>query len=303
MRGLEGIMNLTVPPAPFDIADVLPELVPYARATTLLYPRAGSPGRDESSLGGPLLWPADESWPTCTAPDHYNPARGCAVVGPAPVSMVPVLQLIARDVPALVFPAGTDLLQVLWCPLIHSEHDQHSPVPVLRWRSAADLADRPLLDEVPRPYEFDDEYVPRPCGIHPTETVEYPNWDMPAELSERVGKWSEEMEESCGISYYDAFTTRQSKIGGYPGWTQPPNWPHCACGSRMEHLLTISASESCGRWLPVEERTRPGCGWEISDNPELQHDSHDMDMGDCGGIYVFVCRTCPTWPTVHRYDS
>ncbi|MFD6552915.1 hypothetical protein [Streptomyces sp. NPDC058398] len=71
----------------------------------------------------------------------------------------------------------------------------------------------------------------------------------------------------------------------------------------MEHLLTISASESCGRWLPVEERTRPGCAWEVSDNPEPQHDSHDMDMGDSGGIYVFVCRTCPTWPTVHRHDS
>ncbi|MEU6489324.1 hypothetical protein AB0919_07025 [Streptomyces sp. NPDC046994] len=53
---------------------------------------------------------------------------------------------------------------------------------------------------------------------------------------------------------------------------------------------------------PVEERTRPGCGWEVSDNPELEDNSHGMIMGDCGGVYVFVCRTCPTWPTVHRYD-
>lgn len=160
-------MSFTVPPPPLAIADHFPDLVPHARSTTLLYPRAGAPGRCESSLGGPLLWPADEPWPTCAAPDHYNPARGRAVVGP-------------------------------------------------------------------------------------------------------------------------------------PGWTQAPRWPECVCGERMEHLLTISASESCGRWLPVEERTRPGSGWEVSD--ARQDDSHGMVMGDAGGVYVFVCRACPNWPTIHRYD-
>ncbi|MFF1482635.1 hypothetical protein ACFVYD_34700 [Streptomyces sp. NPDC058301] len=293
-------MSFTVPPPPLDIAEHFPELLPHARSTTLLYPRSGAPDRRESSLGGPLLWPADEPWPTCSAPDHYNPGRGCAVVGPEAVAMVPVLQLFARDVPALVFPTGSDLLQVLWCPLIHSEHDQWSPVPVLCWRSVADVAPGPLLDEAPQPYEFDDEYVPRPCVVHPTDTTEYPNWDMPDDLSERVGEWSEELEEATGIDYWDAFTTRQSKVGGYPGWTQAPKWPRCVCGGQMEHLLTISASESCGRWLPVEERTRPGSGWEVPDT--TQDDSHGMIMGDAGGVYVFVCRACPGWPTIHRYD-
>ncbi|MGF1425848.1 hypothetical protein [Kitasatospora sp. LaBMicrA B282] len=214
--------------------------------------------------------------------------------------MVPVLQLFATDVPALRFPAGSDVLQVLWCPLIHSEHDQWSPVPVLRWRCATKAGSGPLLQEMPQPYDFDDEYVPRPCVIHPTETTEYPNWDMPEHLSERVGEWSDEVEQSTGISYYDAFTTNQSKVGGYPGWTQPPRWPHCACGKQMEHLLTISASESCGRWLPLGERSRPGCGWEPSDS--RQDIGHAMDMGDLGGVYVFICHTCPGWPTIHRYD-
>ncbi|MGW4892779.1 hypothetical protein ACWEQL_11015 [Kitasatospora sp. NPDC004240] len=283
-------MSFTVPPPPCDIAEHFPDLVPHARPTTLLYPRAGAPGRRESSLGGPLLWPADDPWPTCAAPDHYNPARGCAVVGPDPVAMVPVLQLFARDVPALAFPDGADLLQLLWCPLVHSEHDQWSPVPVLRWRAAAEVAAGRLLDEAPQPYESDDEYVPQPCAVHPTEAVEYPNWDLPADLVERVGEWSDELEETVGVTYFDTFTTHQSKVGGYPGWTQSPSWPHCACGRRMEHLLTISASESCGRWLPEEERTGP------------QRDSHGMDMGDAGGVYVFVCRDCPDWPTIHRYD-
>ncbi|MEV4442864.1 hypothetical protein AB0K09_28395 [Streptomyces sp. NPDC049577] len=280
-------MSFTVPPAPLDITEHFPALVPYARATTLLYPRIGTPGRGDSSLGGPLLWPADEKWPACAATDHYFPAPG-----PGPVTMVPVLQLFARDVPALVFPPGTDVLQMLWCPLLHSDDDQWSPVPVLRWRSAAELRSRPLLEEPPMPREFEEDFVPRPCVVHPTEAVEYPNWDLPEELSEDVGEWSDALVEATGISYYDAYTTQQSKVGGYPGWTQPPDWPDCACGAPMEHLLTVSASESAGRWLPVEER----------DDDPYADNSHGMPMGDVGGVYVFICRSCPGWPTAHRFD-
>ncbi|MFE0459453.1 hypothetical protein ACFW1A_09355 [Kitasatospora sp. NPDC058965] len=291
-------MSFTVPPPPLDPAKHFPDLVPHARSTTLLYPRAGTPGRWESSLGGPPLWPTAEPWPMCAAADHYNPARGRAAVGPDPVAMVPVVQLFAKDVPALEFPAGADVLQVLWCPLIHSEHDHWSPVPTLRWRSAAEAASGQLRADVPQPYECDDEYLPRPCVVHPTEADEYPNWDLPDDLAERVGEWSEEIEESTGLSYFDAFTTRQSKVGGYPGWSREPRWPECVCGERMEHLLTVSASESCGRWLPMEERTPPDSGREVSEAP--QENSHGMVMGDGGGIYVFVCRDWPDWPTIHR---
>lgn len=104
-------------PIPFDVEAAFPELTGSAREVTLLYPRAGRPGPGDSSLGGPLLWPADEPWPMCAEPDHYKPLS--PPVGPEPVAMLPVVQLYARDVPGLVFPAGTDLLQILWCPLVH----------------------------------------------------------------------------------------------------------------------------------------------------------------------------------------
>jgi hypothetical protein len=42
---------------------LIPEFAGLARETTLLYPRSGSPGVHESSMGGPLLWPAGEPWP------------------------------------------------------------------------------------------------------------------------------------------------------------------------------------------------------------------------------------------------
>ncbi|THV40765.1 hypothetical protein [Glycomyces buryatensis] len=50
---------------PRDIAVHLPELAAYAKSAVRLRPRPGTTTVHESSIGGPLLWPADESWPVC----------------------------------------------------------------------------------------------------------------------------------------------------------------------------------------------------------------------------------------------
>ncbi len=55
------------------IADI-PGLASFARKATLLRPAAGAPGLHESSVAGPLLWPADEAWPVCRGP-HLVEAR------------------------------------------------------------------------------------------------------------------------------------------------------------------------------------------------------------------------------------
>ncbi|MGW4195229.1 hypothetical protein [Streptomyces sp. NPDC005004] len=57
----------TTPPRPVDVPAVFPELVPLARPAIRLHPRPGSPSAGESSVGGPLLWPAEEPWPHCEA--------------------------------------------------------------------------------------------------------------------------------------------------------------------------------------------------------------------------------------------
>src|SRR5947209_20026430 len=59
-------MTRTTPPRPVDIAAVFPGLLAHSRTTTRLHPRPGAPGRADSSVGGPLLWPAGEPWPVCT---------------------------------------------------------------------------------------------------------------------------------------------------------------------------------------------------------------------------------------------
>ncbi|MFC7262698.1 hypothetical protein [Streptomyces lutosisoli] len=55
----------TTPPRPVDVTAVFPELAPLARPAIRLHPRPGSPSIGESSVGGPLLWPAEEPWPHC----------------------------------------------------------------------------------------------------------------------------------------------------------------------------------------------------------------------------------------------
>jgi hypothetical protein len=61
-------MTRTTPERPLDIEAVIPELSGYRGTGTRLHPRPGTPAPEQSSVGGPLLWPADEPWPTCTVP-------------------------------------------------------------------------------------------------------------------------------------------------------------------------------------------------------------------------------------------
>ncbi|WP_199547161.1 hypothetical protein [Streptomyces sp. N35] len=62
----------TTPPRPLDVAAVFPELAPLARTAIRLHPRAGTPSVRDSSVGGPLLWPADEPWPHCESTGHWD---------------------------------------------------------------------------------------------------------------------------------------------------------------------------------------------------------------------------------------
>src|SRR5262245_64705650 len=99
----------TTRPQPVDITKHVPEFLPLARTTTRLHPCPGYPSPLDSSVGGPLRWPTAEPWPSCSLP-HQDPADPDVAHGPVP--LVPIVQLYARDLPALPFPTGTDLLPV-----------------------------------------------------------------------------------------------------------------------------------------------------------------------------------------------
>jgi hypothetical protein len=211
-------MVRTTPPPPVDIAEVFSELGPLARLAVRLHPRAGTPGHNDSSLGGPLLWPASDPWPICQQPHdqleripmppeitswdqavQWAQGTGLSVVreGDGPIfaqrhryqlpelasPLGGVLQLYARDVPELPFPNHTDLFQLLWCPNDHGE-PWWGPCPITIWRKAAEVTEPLVVPPAPR---FDDDwsertYVPLACVVSPEPVVEYPDpCPVPAE--------------------------------------------------------------------------------------------------------------------------
>jgi hypothetical protein len=65
-------MGFTTPGRPVDLGALFPELAGLARTTVRLHPWQSAVTVRESSLGGPVLWPAEEAWPVCSA-DHPDP--------------------------------------------------------------------------------------------------------------------------------------------------------------------------------------------------------------------------------------
>lgn len=221
-------MTRTTPPRPADVAALFPRLAPLARTATRLHPRPGSPSPQDSSVGGPLLWPAAEPWPHCGGPHHApailpatSPAdvrllrelRAAARSRPqgarsytpqertvldrinaghpcptGPVAMLAVAQLYVRELPVLRPPEGADLLQVLWCPFDHPA--ENMPRTELFWRSATTVGE--LLTTPPEPSAIQyDDYLPEPCLLSPEQITEYPlAVELDQDLRAQVQAWS-----------------------------------------------------------------------------------------------------------------
>ncbi|MFD3512185.1 DUF1963 domain-containing protein [Streptomyces sp. NPDC058657] len=240
---------------------------PNERKAYVLNAEPGAPGARESSLGGPPLWPTDEPWPYCAQEDHWtygSDVGNTEPIVPGAVPMVPVLQLFARDVPGLEFPVGTDVLQVVWCALNHDD-GPFLVSPRLFWRDGTQVVAGGMRAGTPvaREGEYDEDNVPEPSTVSPTV------------VPDRPSRWEHgNAPQGGGASYGDDEEGEgghvvASKAGGWPAWTQPANWPDCAEGHRMEHLLTLTG---------------------------------DIQLGDCGGVYFFRCRRCPGHPWDWRGD-
>lgn len=204
-------MTRTTPPRPFDIETLFPELAAHRGTCTRLHPRPGTPTPYDSSVGGPLLWPADEPWPTCTQEHRRNKGRRIAdiheerrlhaeakdrpltdeererlttlqrrhklpdIEATHPVPLLPLAQLYARDVPNLPAPPGLDLLQVLWCPF-EAHGFPHAPAVHLRRRDSTAALDA-VLTNPPLPAVVGYEgLVPEPCVLHPEPGVVEYEW-------------------------------------------------------------------------------------------------------------------------------
>ncbi|MEU1982315.1 hypothetical protein [Nocardia sp. NPDC019395] len=332
-------MTRTTPPRPVDIASVFPELAPLVRQAVRLHPRPGQPTVHQSSIGGPLLWPADEEWPVCTEEEHSDSElpnslaavrRRRAMLEEAwlrhhatgqdlltseqraylaeleaghleheePNALLPVAQLYVRDIPGLAGPAGTDLLQVLWCPL---DHDMVLPAAHLVWRDSGSVRD--LLVDPPEPADVDHYglYVPEPCILHPEVVSEYPAQpEWPNELAERLDNWDpshrseadQEQEDSPESAYDEHCVAPGWKVGGWGPWSFMDPWPmKCeVCDAEYRPLLTISTGEwdeGSRSWIPLEDR-------EPTADPIGLREPWNPPMVQIGRGYNMQIYTCPT---------
>lgn len=282
-------MSFTTPPRRYDILERFPELAEHAKTAVRLHPRAGRPGINESSVGGPLLWPADEPWPMCTLEhdddsdeplDYVLALRGLLPEDnepdtaelsmfelrlkyssdnypdfdpDAPQPLIPVAQLYYRDVPGLPWPERYDLLQILWCPHDHLDTEPpYNPAFQLRWRQID--PDAAVLLSPPRPVTCYSEYIPNPCVVHPETITEYPNTiSLPEKLQRAVRVWQD---ENGHLDWKNPTLAPGWKVLGHGGnWGIINPYPiMCECGLEQLPLFTVDyESGGDGAWQPIEE--------------------------------------------------
>ncbi|MGY0235094.1 hypothetical protein [Longispora urticae] len=206
-----------------------------------------------------------------------------------PNPLVAVAQLRAADVPDLPRPGGADLLQVLWCPFDHPQDGFVGPTLELRWRREADVTGE--LAEPPGGGAGDERYLPRACGLHPEQVVEYPDpTELPAGLRDSLESWAED--------HASALTAPGWKVGGHAAWTttDPVPTPCPRCAGPTSLLLVIASAEYDGgtrdRWRPVEEGH---VDWAHPDRLDLQEPT-GVQVGRWGSLRLFVCLSCPDAP-------
>ncbi|MEY9934155.1 hypothetical protein ABH926_008819 [Catenulispora sp. GP43] len=342
-------MVRTTPPRPLDVLATIPGLVDFARTTTRLHPRRGTPSATDSSIGGPLLWPADEPWPICTAPyrdqrhlpvdeafattyldarkarlrrETLTPEQEAVLDDPrvndgnvsvrctngewelrwhestghtTPNALIPIAQLYAADAPTITFPTGRDLLQILWCPLDHTNipgQRYYAGPPVhLFWRTAADIG--AVLADPPGPHAFDDRfYLPTACVLHPEQVLEYQYCDLlPDGLREQVREADEDWEDEYDLRYqYDLSIAPGCKAGGWASWhlTDPWGQTCSTCDADFDLLVGFDSSEWDGivSWKPVEDD---------ADDRDAQCPT-GLTHGRWGEMRIFVCSADVTHP-------
>ncbi|KOV76505.1 hypothetical protein ADL02_30830 [Streptomyces sp. NRRL WC-3723] len=247
-------MPRTTPPRPVDMEAIVAELVALRRTVTRLHPRRGTPTALESSVGGPMLWPADEPWPVCTLPHRRDRGHRYADVlrereilerawrrdprsGPNaeeadelsrfkrgrhaphladtdPIPLIGVTQLYRRDVPGLPDSGAGDLLQVFWCPFERHGESRHEMHVELRWRHSGETG-TPLTEQPVPEVVGRPELVPSPCVLHPEEVIEHP-WfeELPEDVQERIEAW-EGQEENESEEPDEQYVCNLSTA---PGW-------------------------------------------------------------------------------------
>lgn len=319
-------MTRTTPPRPVDIAALFPEIAPLARTSTRLHPRPGAPGVHDSSVGGPLLWPADEPWPVCEA-EHDNEygdftrldverqrrrvlsaAWGRIRLADRRFDFLPEQRAELRRLEELDKTAdpGTpttmlavaqlylkDVPDLVGPPgadvlqLLWCPRD-HEPhcAPEIMLRWRTSADVTDVLAEQPEPEVMEYEYLPNACVLHPEQVTEYPYADF---LPRDLRERLDEWDEAAGHRYqYELSIATGWKVGGYSSWSLTDPYPMaCDCGADMELLMAVDSSEWDGN-----ESWRPvedsGAESEFHEHPSRSRPT-EVTIGRGYSLWIFIC--------------
>jgi hypothetical protein len=328
-------MTYRTPPRPLDVVSLFPELATTARTATRLHPRPGDPTAHDNSVGGPMLWPAEEAWPTCaekhrthaltTLRDVRTRRRILAAAWRRP--RTPTTNLLTPEEQAVVdrIDAGYDpallpaepqpvipLAQLyardvpgLPCPdgtdLLQVlwcpfDHVLDSPSAVhLRWRRAATVRD-PLAHPPEPAYVGEDVFVPDPCVLHPESVVEYPPYhELGPELAERVIAREREL-----LRTPDPGRPRyQGHLSVAPGW-KVGGWPAFFTfrdPAEPDELRCCGAALEPLLTIASDEWDDDSSSWRPSAEPTDRNPTRVV-VGRSYNLQVYRCTASPEHPPV-----
>ena len=256
-------INLT--PEQFFSTDFIKSVIDkYKRSTILLRPHKSqiSIGQHESKFGGIPAFSGFDIYPCCDM---------CK----APLNFV--LQLYKKDFPTFYFPGSANLFQLFRCPnndcpAAYSEQYDHK---MFHYYLTA-ATDNKILAKPSHNLPDAENEIPD-CYLKPQVTDDFPNFD------DFEGNDFVNIEEQFGNDLTELFMEKysaipNSKLGGYPSFTQSPEYPTCGCGKTKEFLFQLSSED-------------PEDGVEKPPPPD-KWSPHGIMIGDVGNIYFYVCRSC-----------
>ena len=143
---------------PLEVTAVLPALKGREKTAILLHPEpANDLSPDASKIGGRIRWSKDQGWP----------------IGKHGEPFLSVLQLRKDEFPEVTFPEESNLVQVLWCPVL-SEDEEWAPEVMVYWRTLETLDS---IGAPPPSISPERDLVPRECRLWPERVIEYSRCD------------------------------------------------------------------------------------------------------------------------------
>ncbi len=310
---VQRVRRYTTPEPCRNVAELVPELAPFATTTTRLHPhRAIRPLPTwMSKIGGRFLWPKSEPWPLCSVCN---------------VDLAPVIQLQKKYVPNIEFPAGADLLQLFWCP-DEEAHDCQPSAQVFLRKAASVTSPRldgPDLSEFPRISDWQG-FVPFECAVFPEQVIEFPLGDDLYSIAgeaehSRIRQKLEKMDLGPTDDLVERFSSSHGpsnpqdlacyELGECPGTKVGGKLGFERNGLMFEHLVTFSTwefdSASFRRWLAVEDQRLFATPGEPLTWTRLFQDSDfkpfqevlGMQLGRTQSAHIYVCRKREPWRVI-----